>query len=279
MKKVLWVLKQYHYKMKKLSIITINLNNKNGLIKTVQSVISQTFKDFEWIIVDGDSTDGSKDLLEKYIQYFTHCISEKDNGIYNAMNKGIKLAQGEYIYFLNSGDYLCNKDTLKNVFNHSITSDFINGNLILSDCSINKRDFGIHSNYITCYDLFSGNLNHQSTFIKKDLFYKYGMYDENLKIAADWKFFFMTIILHNRSVTYINQDIAYFDKTGISSKALDITRKERTEYLNTILPQKVIEDYKYLFHTNEIRKYRFSRILYSLLYRMVTFYEKFKFKV
>ena len=98
--------------MKKLSIITINLNNQSGLIKTIQSVISQTFKDFEWIIIDGDSTDGSKELLKKHIQHFTHCISEKDNGIYNAMNKGIKLAQGEYIYFLNSGDYLCNKDTM-----------------------------------------------------------------------------------------------------------------------------------------------------------------------
>ena len=73
--------------MKKLSIITINLNNQSGLIKTIQSVISQTFKDFEWIIIDGDSTDGSKELLKKYIQHFTYCISEKDNGIYNAMNK------------------------------------------------------------------------------------------------------------------------------------------------------------------------------------------------
>jgi glycosyltransferase involved in cell wall biosynthesis len=265
--------------MKKLSIITINLNNQSGLIKTIQSVISQTFKDFEWIIIDGDSTDGSKELLKKHIQHFTHCISEKDNGIYNAMNKGVKLAQGEYIYFLNSGDYLCNKDTLKNVFNRFITSDFINGNLILNAFSVNKRDFGIHSSHITCYDLFSGNLNHQSTFIKKDLFYKYGMYDENLKVVADWKFFFETIILHNCSVTYINQDIAYFDTTGISSKALNIIRKERSEYLNTILPQKVIEDYKFLFHINEIRKYRFSRALYSLLYRMVILYEKFKFNV
>lgn len=264
--------------MKKLSIITINLNNQSGLIKTIQSVISQTFKDFEWIIIDGDSTDGSKELLKKHIQHFTHCISEKDNGIYNAMNKGVKLAQGEYIYFLNSGDYLCNKDTLKNVFNRFITSDFINGNQI-NNTLINKRDFGIHSNHITCYDLFWGSLNHQTTFIKKDLFYKYGMYDENLKVVADWKFFFETIILHNCSVTYINQDIAYFDNTGISRKALNIIRKERSEYLNTILPQKVIEDYKFLFHINEIRKYKFSRALYSLLYRMVILYEKFKFNV
>ncbi len=88
----------------KLSIITVNLNNKDGLQKTIDSVISQTFKDFEWIVIDGGSTDGSKELIEKYSDYISYWVSEPDKGIYNAMNKGIKVAKGDYLEFLNSGD-------------------------------------------------------------------------------------------------------------------------------------------------------------------------------
>ena len=90
----------------KLSIITVNLNNRDGLQKTIDSVVSQTFKDYEWIVIDGGSTDGSKELIEQYADHFTDWVSEPDKGIYNAMNKGIGMASGEYIQFLNSGDSL-----------------------------------------------------------------------------------------------------------------------------------------------------------------------------
>lgn len=90
----------------KLSIITVNLNNKDGLQKTIESVISQTCKDFEWIIIDGGSVDGSKDIIEKYSKEIDYWVSESDQGIYHAMNKGILRSHGEYLLFLNSGDYL-----------------------------------------------------------------------------------------------------------------------------------------------------------------------------
>ena len=94
-------------------IITINYNNVDGLRKTINSVISQTFRDFEWIVIDGGSTDGSKDLINQYVEYFSYSISEPDSGVYNAMNKGIKVAHGEYFIFLNSGDYFYDKNVLE----------------------------------------------------------------------------------------------------------------------------------------------------------------------
>ncbi len=260
----------------KLSIITINYNNKNGLQKTIDSVITQTFKDFEWIIIDGGSTDGSKELIEQYSQYITYWLSELDNGIYHAMNKGIQVAKGEYLYFLNSGDFLVSANTINQIFKKEIKEDIINGNLICYP--INRRDYGIHSNNVTCFDLIKGNLNHQSTFIKKKLFDTYGYYDQSLKIAADWKFFFITLILHQCSIRYINIDIAYFDTFGISSKSLELTRKEREETLTQFLPKSILNDYKFYFRLYEIRKYKLSALLFSFIYRLTSLYEKIVFR-
>lgn len=263
--------------MKKLSIITINLNNQSGLIKTINSVINQNFTDFEWIVIDGGSTDGSKKLIEQYAQYITYWISEPDKGIYNAMNKGIKIAKGEYCLFLNSGDYLASKYTLKRVFNHNYTADIILGN-ILFDVFPVERGLGFHCDYITCFDLIKGSIAHQASFIKKELFDKYGYYDEDLKIAADWKFFLYTIVEKECSVKYINEDIAYYDINGISSKQLSRSKEEKNKVLLNYLPRSVINDYKFTIQQSEIRKYYVSRLLYSLLYRSVMIYERIKFK-
>ena len=99
--------------MPKLSIITVNLNNREGLRKTAESVVSQTYKDYEWIVIDGGSTDGSKELIEQYAEHISYWVSEPDKGIYNAMNKGIRQAHGEYFLFLNSGDSLCDDDIVE----------------------------------------------------------------------------------------------------------------------------------------------------------------------
>src|SRR6476661_6946695 len=98
-----------------LSVITINLNNRQGLSDTIKSVSGQTFRDFEFIVVDGDSTDGSKEVIKLNEKIITSSLSEKDSGIYDAMNKGIRRASGDYLLFLNSGDTLVSDDTLKNV--------------------------------------------------------------------------------------------------------------------------------------------------------------------
>lgn len=263
--------------MKKLSIITINLNNKNGLIKTINSVINQEFTNFEWIIIDGGSADGSKKIIEQYSQYITYWISEPDKGIYNAMNKGINIAKGEYCLFLNSGDYLASKYTLKRVFCNNYTEDIIFGNILLDIFPIERR-IGFHSDYITCFDLVKGTIAHQASFIKKELFSKYGYYDENLKIVADWKFFLYAIVVKESSVKYINEDIAYFDVNGISNTHFSHIKEEKRMVLLEFFPKSVIDDYQFTIRQSEIRKYYVSRLLYSLLYRAVILYEKIKFR-
>ncbi len=263
--------------MKKLSIITINLNNKSGLINTINSIINQEFTNFEWIVIDGGSTDGSKQLIEQYTQYITYWKSEPDKGIYNAMNKGINIAKGEYCLFLNSGDYLASKDTLKRVFSHNYTADIIIGNILFNTFPI-KRGIGFQSDHITCFDMIKGSIAHQASFIKKELFDKYGYYDENLKIVSDWKFFLYTIVEKECSVKYINEDIAYYDINGISSTQISLLKEEKRKVLSEFLPKAVINDYQFIIHQNEIRKYYVSRLLYSLLYRAVILYEKIKFK-
>ena len=115
----------------KLSIITINYNNKAGLQKTIDSVICQTWRDFEWIVIDGGSADGSKELIEQYQQHFSYWCSERDDGVSSAMNKGICISSGDWIMILNSGDYLYSKDSLFELMNAvSDNVDIIYGNSI-----------------------------------------------------------------------------------------------------------------------------------------------------
>ena len=176
----------------KVSIITINYNNKLGLQRTIDSVIIQTFKDFEWIIIDGGSTDGSKELIEEYSKYITCWVSESDKGIYNAMNKGIQRAHGEYLHFLNSGDVFYSKDILYDIFYiKSYNHDILTGNIINNG----KELRGIGYQDISLNDFFYNSVFHPSSFIKRELFYTFGFYDENYKIVSDWKFFLKSIIL------------------------------------------------------------------------------------
>ena len=264
--------------MIKLSIITINYNNKAGLQKTIDSVITQTFKDFEWIIIDGGSTDGSKELIEKYSHYITYWVSEPDKGIYNAMNKGIVQANGEYLHFLNSGDYLVDSNTLRNIFiKNNYTSDIIYGNTYILSNPI-RESYSLHSNHISCHDLINASICHQSSFIKNILFKKYGLYNEHYKIAADWDFFFRTIVIENCSLQYIDDFIVFYDTNGVSSRNRFSLNKEREAIISQNLPPRIHDDYIKNLQQNEIRKYSISRYLFSLLYKIVRIYEHFKYK-
>ena len=121
--------------MLKLSIITINLNKREGLKKTMQSVFEQSFKDFEYIVIDGGSTDGSKELLQSYSSKITYWVSEKDNGIYHAMNKGAAKSTGNYLLFLNAADVLTDKKVIEKVADEIIKTNerysFYTGNMQL----------------------------------------------------------------------------------------------------------------------------------------------------
>lgn len=119
----------------KLSIITVNLNQADGLAKTLDSVREQSFRDFEHIVVDGGSTDGSLEVIRARADGLAFWASEPDAGIYAAMNKGLRRAQGEYVYLLNSGDRLYSPDTLERVFAHEERGeDLLYGNTVRAGC-------------------------------------------------------------------------------------------------------------------------------------------------
>ena len=204
--------------------------------------MSQTSCDFEYIVIDGGSTDGSVELIKEYSDKITYWVSERDNGIYQAMNKGIRAAKGEYCQFLNSGDWLAAPDVIQKML----------GTL---------------------------PLNHSPAFIKRSLFDKYGLYDENFQIVSDWKWYFIAIGLHNESVEYINLDVTCFDMTGISSSNTDIEKQERRKVLEESLPANILADYDTYFYNIEqasrLNRYKFTRLLFWLLDRVVFKLEKF----
>ena len=201
--------------MKKLSIITINYNNNAGLKRTINSVFSQTFIDYEYIIIDGGSTDGSKELIEVFSDKLSYWVSEPDQGIYNAMNKGILNSKCEYLLFLNSGDVLINDDILNSVKINLFMSDIIYGNGILQEISGTKIKMEMPDKLSMKYFLNS-SLFHPSTFIKRKLFEDFGLYNESNKIVSDWEFFIKTIILNKVTVKKIDSYISMVEDGGIS---------------------------------------------------------------
>lgn len=229
----------------KLSIITINLNNRYGLEKTIESVINQVnFPDYEYIIIDGGSNDGSVDLIQSYGDKISYWISEPDKGIYHAMNKGVQAAKGEYCLFMNSADTLFSKTVLYDVFSLGHSSDVIYGNLMCGG------KVSIAEEVITFKNLLTHTLGHQSSFIKRTLLMK-NPYDEELKIVSDWKFFFQELILNNVSAQKVNLIIADFDVTGISMVSQSELRKERHLVLKEIFPPKVLDEIFKYFGLND----------------------------
>ena len=238
----------------KLSIITVNLNNCDGLKKTIDSVVAQTFKDFEWIVIDGGSTDGSKELIEQYAEHFSYWVSEPDKGIYNAMNKGIKVAKGEYLLFLNSGDWLCDGLALERFANGDYTEDIVYGNIIKvfeSGKQQNSKTDPLYCNTtekLTLRSLSFGTIPHQASFIKKDLFDKYGLYDESYKIVSDNVFYIRTILEKDASYRYIDVDVSFFDTNGIGNGC----EEEHWASLTKMYPYYIVKDY--LAFNDEIEK-------------------------
>ena len=236
-----------------VSVITINYNNCRGLHQTILSVVHQEYQNFEFIVIDGGSTDGSLDVIKDYSENITFWVSEKDRGIYHAMNKGVAQAHGDYCLFMNSGDCFYDKDVLGRVVNSSAIEDIIVGKV-----SIDKYDHIISPpplNGLTLYHLYSGAIPHQGAFIKTVLLRKYP-YDENLKISSDWKFFVQTLILDNCSIRYLDIFVSRYDMNGVSSSNPELMRKEKDETLKKLFPIRILEDY---------RRYKLSECLTQTL--------------
>jgi glycosyltransferase involved in cell wall biosynthesis len=200
-----------------LSIITVNLNNAPGLQKTLDSVFAQTFTDVEYIVIDGGSADGSKQILENNTSKFSYWVSEKDTGIYNAMNNGITHAKGEYLLFLNSGDKFISSGILQEVAGELDGKDLIYGDIFLVESDTRKWT-GHYPDQLTFQHFMDGSLPHPSTFIKRSLFEQLGLFDDSLQITADWKFFLDAVCKYNVSYKHINKVISIFDHNGLSSQ-------------------------------------------------------------
>ncbi len=209
-----------------LSIITICYNIKDEIEKTCLSIVNQTWQGFEWIVIDGGSTDGTVDILNKYRSRINVFISESDKGIFNAMNKGIKLASGEWLSFMNGGDAYAANDVLEKVFkDKKYDADVLYGNVreFYTDSRILIRRYPDELNL----DFFiDDSINHQSSFIKRNLFDKFGLYDEIYKIVGDWE---KWIVFMNNNCIFkkIDMVIADFMRNGISSVISELHLTER----------------------------------------------------
>ena len=197
----------------KLSIITICKNEPN-LRRTLDSINNQTFKDFEWIVIDGKSDSKIIKIFNEYRDRINFFTSEVDRGIYNAYNKAIKKAHGEYVCFMNAGDVFYDDMVLENVFCRKQTADILYGN---TNIIKGKKSYIEEApDTIDKYFFMYGTINHQSCFIKTSLFKKYGLYNESYKIASDFEKF-IVFAKHNVCFKKLNLVIATYYKNGISS--------------------------------------------------------------
>lgn len=247
----------------KLSIITINYNNAEGLRKTIESVLTQTCRDFEYIVIDGASTDGSvkviKELKSEQVNELKNLmwISEPDTGIYNAMNKGIEIAAGKrivnsfnrsefvedkhseadrpeatgvenkvvedgYVLMLNSGDYLVDEHVIERIMPELDGTDIVQGNNIEERAKGIYRNRGYGKSDIDLFDVMKGHFLHQSSFCRRDLFERYGYFDESYKMSADTKFFMICLGQKDAGFKYVDIDVANYDLSGISAERVGL---------------------------------------------------------
>ena len=201
----------------------------------MDSVINQTWNGFEYLVIDGGSVDGSSELVEAYKEKIDYWVSEKDNGIYNAMNKGILKSNGKYLLFVNSGDVLINNTVLENVQNFLLSEvDFLCGHLSFEKDG--KEVTKEHPEQMSFSYLTSKTIYHPSTFIKRTLFDTYGLYNEKNKIVSDWEFFFKTLGLNGATYQKLPYAITHFDMNGISSNQSDKVIYEKQEVFKHYLP-------------------------------------------
>ncbi len=252
--------------MKKISIITINYNNAHGLERTIKSVVGQLECDMEFIIIDGGSTDGSVDLIKTNALNVHYWVSEKDCGIYHAQNKGTLKATGEYCLVLNSGDVFANEMVLNNFGKEMSGEDIIYGNIIT------RNKDGIET-YLTSPEKLDvshfiiSTLWHPSAFIKRNLFDKFGFYNESFKITGDYEFFIRVILKFNASTKYLKKPVCIFDLGGVSNSAdmvkLQLTERKKSWELN--FSKILIETFEKHTQLKRSREYKLGKLVINIL--------------
>lgn len=241
----------------KISIITVTFNCQNTISKTIESVISQTYKNLEYIVIDGNSNDNTKNIINKYKENITTFISENDNGIYDALNKGIKLAKGEFIVILHSGDIFYNKSTIEHSINeigNYINTDIFFSNILFIENIENKRILRKYSSkYFKPFMFRFGFMPaHTSVIIRKKCFEDIGYYNIEYKIASDFDLLFNFIYINKIKYKYIDMYFTYMTMGGISTSGFKSMIKINNEIIHSlkshnVYSNKVFIYFKYIF--------------------------------
>ena len=221
----------------KLSVVTINYNNLQGLKQTVDSMLEQTVRDYEWIVIDGGSRDGSREFLKEHEARFTYVVSEPDRGIYNALNKGAHLAHGEYLYFLNAGDRLYAPDVLQRMLEAG-DADLLYGDVCF--CYPDRENVGRQPEQLTLQYLRKAPLNHQSTLVRRSCFEQLGGFDERFSIAADWRLL-LQMKLQDCRFLYVPLVVCRYDMSGISACSKDLMEADRQQFFRELVPAVYLE--------------------------------------
>ena len=253
----------------RLSIITVTYNNYEGLKNTIASIAQQTSKEFEYIVVDGASSDNTLNLIKNNANVITKWISEPDSGIYNAMNKGVRMASGDYCLFMNAGDMLFSPTTVEEIYKENLNVDFIEGRISFN--TTGKLSNPIPNRTLFNY-LYGINNNHQASLISRKLLLEIP-YDESYKIAADMKFNIEAIICNNCSFKTIGTIICNYEVGGRSATVKH--KNEVDRIYKELFPERVLIDY------DNLRYHRFwpASILWNLTYKVAHIVWPYKLKI
>lgn len=265
----------------KISIITPTLNVEKNIKRCLMSVINQRYSNIEHYIIDGLSTDETVDIVKKYAKKFSHIklISEKDDGIYDAMNKGITNASGEWIFFLGSDDIFFDDDVLCRIFMQNDDYkkfDFLYGNVAWSDTG------NIYDGKFTSLKLIQKNICHQAVFVRKSIYEEYANFDVRYKVCADWDFNMKVFATDNVRKKYIDMTVAQYGINGFSASNRDLVFEgdmanivqERFFYENKILKEK-----RYHIKRNEMLKAEILMLKSSKFWKLRNAYIYFKKEV
>lgn len=233
----------------RLTIITVCYNEINGIQRTIDSIINQTWQHFEWIVIDGGSTDGTYEKFLPHRTRISSLITGKDRGIYHAMNKGVALAEGEYLLFLNGGDHFTDNQSIDNAMSMFDYRFDINYCPILLD---NKHLFNVQTEVTPEY-LYKRSMPHGGSFIKAQLL-KERPYDESFKIAADYDFFAWAKLKRKATIHLINHPLSVLYLNGISSTNLELLQIE-----NRTIREKYFNMYQ-KFILNETNQQKIQRV-------------------
>jgi glycosyltransferase involved in cell wall biosynthesis len=244
----------------KLTIVTICLNEEKTILGTIQSVLEQTFSDYEYIIIDGGSVDGTMQIIRQFEHKLQKFISEPDKGLFDAMNKSLEYASGEYVIFLNSGDRFASNDILAKIFNSILNYDLIFGDVIFSYPSGLKLRRKSPSKLSKAY-FYIDSLNHQTVFMKRTLLLKAAPFDVSFKIIGDYDLILKCIYHLDCTYKHIPLPISIFDLGGISSekKYYELQKEERQNCL------------KRYFTQEEISKFDSRNLIYDILYKKIKY--------